>query len=80
MAWLALVVGFAPFSSNDPAIALQPTLATPKRCKDSKEQKERLSARSQKEAENEHQFIVIDEAQKIFVGREMIPKDIKREF
>ena len=31
-------------------------------------------------AEYEHQFKVIDEAQKIFVVREMMPKDIKREF
>ena len=31
-------------------------------------------------AEYEHQFKVIDEAQKILVVREMMPKDIKREF
>ena len=31
-------------------------------------------------AEYEHQFKVIDEAQKIFVVRDMMPKDIKREF
>ena len=31
-------------------------------------------------AEYEHQFKVIDEAQKIFVEREMMPKDIEREF
>ena len=52
----------------------------PKRCKDAKELKERLTAWSLKVAEFEHQFKVIDEAQKIFVVREMMPKDIKREF
>ena len=31
-------------------------------------------------AEYEHQFKAIDEAQKIFVAREMMPKDIRREF
>ena len=45
-----------------------------------KELKERLTARPLKVAEYEHQFKVIDEAQKIFVVREMMPKDIKREF
>ena len=34
VAWQALVDGHAPKSSNDPAKALQPILATPKRCKD----------------------------------------------
>ena len=34
--WQALVDGCPPKSSNDPAIARQPTLATPKRCKDDK--------------------------------------------
>ena len=33
-----------------------------------------------KVAEYEHQFEVIDEAQEIFVVREMRPKDIEREF
>ena len=33
-----------------------------------------------KVAEYEHQFKVMDEAQKTFVVREMMPKDIKREF
>ena len=33
----ALVDGYAPKSSSDPAIELQPILATPKRCKDAKE-------------------------------------------
>ena len=42
--------------------------------------KERLTAWSLKVAEYEHQFKTIDEAQKIFVVREMMPKDIKREF
>ena len=74
MAWQALVDGYAHKSS------LQPILATPKRCKDAKELKERLTAWSLKVAEYEHQFKVIDEAQKIFVVREMMPKDIKREF
>ena len=31
-------------------------------------------------AQDEHQFTAIDEAQKMFVVREMMPKDIKREF
>ena len=54
----ALVDGHAPKSSNDPAIALQPILATPKRCKDAKELKERLTAWSLKVAEYERQFKV----------------------
>ena len=41
VAWQALVDGYAPKSSNDPAIALQPTLATPKKCKDAEELIER---------------------------------------
>ena len=36
VAWQALVDGCATKSSDDPAIALQPILATPKRCKDAK--------------------------------------------
>ena len=78
VAWQALVDGCAPMSSNDPAIALQPALATPKRCKDAKELKKRLTAWSLKVAEYKHQFKTIHEAQKIFVVREMMPKDIKR--
>ena len=66
-AWQALVDGFAPESSNDPAIAPQPTLTTSKRCKDAKELKERFTARSLKVAEYERQFKAIDEAQKTFV-------------
>ena len=80
VAWQAMVDGYAPKSSNDPAIALQPILATPKRCRDAKELKERLTAWSLKVVEYEHQFKTIDEAQKIFVVREMVPKDIKLEF
>ena len=80
VAWQALVDGYAPKSSNDPTIALQPTLSTPKRCKDAKKLKERLTAWSLKVAEYEHQFKTINEAQKMFVLREMVPKDIKREF
>ena len=80
VAWQALVDGHAPKSSNDPAIALQPKLATPKRYKDAKELKERLTAWSLKVAEYEHQVKVIGEAQKIFVVRKMMPMDIKREF
>ena len=34
VAWQALVDCNAPKSSDDPAIALQPILATPKRCKE----------------------------------------------
>ena len=41
--------------------------------------KERLTASPLKVAEYEHQFKTIDEAQKIFVVREMMPMDIKRE-
>ena len=80
VAWQSLVDGFALKSSNDPAIALQPILATPKRCKDAKELKERLTAWSLKMAEYEHQLKAMDEAQKTTVVREMMPKDIKREF
>ena len=80
VAWQALVDGCAPKSSNDLAPALQPILATPKGCKDEKELKERLTAWTLKVAEYEHQFKAIDEAQKIFVVREMMPKVIKREF
>ena len=69
-----------PKSSNDPAIALQPILATPKRCKNAKELKEELTAWSLKVSEYEHQFKAIDEAQKTFVVMEMMPKDIRREF
>ena len=54
VAWEALVDGYAPKSSNDPAIALQPRLATPKSCKDAQELKERLTAQSLKVAEYEH--------------------------
>ena len=42
--------------------------------------KEKLTAWSLKVAEYEHQFKVIDEPQKMFVVREMMPEDIKREF
>ena len=55
-------------------------LATPKRCKDAKELKERLTAWSLKVAEYERHFKVIEEAQKIFVVTEMMPEDIKHEF
>ena len=80
MAWQELFDGYAPKSSNDPAMALQPILATPKKCKNAKELKDRLTAWSLKVAEYEHQFKVIDETQKILVVRDMIPKDNKREF
>ena len=40
----------------------------------------KLTVWSLKVAEYEHQFKTIDEAQKIFVVREMMPKEIKREF
>ena len=42
--------------------------------------KEKLTAWSLKVAEYEHQLKVIDEVQKTFVVREMMPKDIIREF
>ena len=51
VAWQALVDGHAPKSSDGPAIALQPIIATPQRCKDAKELKERLTAWSLKVAE-----------------------------
>ena len=79
VAWQALVDGYVPTSLNDPAIALQPTLAAPKKCKDAKVLLERLTAWSLKVAECEQKFKVIDVAQKIFVVREMMTKDIKRE-
>ena len=74
VAWRALVDGYAPKSPNDLAIAVQPILATPKRCKDAKELKDRLTAWSLKVAGYGHQFKTVDEAQKIFVVREMMPK------
>ena len=42
--------------------------------------KDKLTAWSLKVAEDEHQFTVIDGTQKTFVVREMMLKDIKREF
>ena len=75
VAWQALVDVCAPKSSKDPAIALQPILAMPKRCKDAKELKERLTAWSLKVAEYEHQFKAIDEAKKTFVVRGMMPSN-----
>ena len=42
--------------------------------------KERLTACSLRVAEYEPQFKAMDEAQKTFVVREMMPKDIKQEF
>ena len=51
VAWQALVDGFAPKSSNDPAFALQPILAAPKRCNEAEELKERLTAWSLRMAE-----------------------------
>ena len=56
----------------------QPMLAPPKRCKDARELKEKLTASRLKVADHEHQFKVIDEAQKTFAVREMMPKE--REF
>ena len=56
------------------------TALQPRRCKDAKELKESLTAWSLKVPEYEHQFKVIDEAQKTFVVRKMMPKDIRREF
>ena len=45
---------------------------TPKSCKDAKELRERLTARSLKVAECEHQLKATNEAQKTFVVREMM--------
>ena len=42
--------------------------------------KERLTAWSLRAAECEHQLKVMDEAQRMFAVREMMPKDMKREF
>ena len=74
-----LLDGHSLKSSNDPAVASRPVLATPKRCKDAKESKEKFTAWSLEVTEYEHQFKVIDEA-KTFVVREMMPTDIKRGF
>ena len=54
-------------------------IATSERCKDAKELKE-LIVWPLRVAAYEQEFKVIDEAQKTFVVREMMPKDIKREF
>ena len=78
VAWQALVDGYPPKSSNDSAVALQPILATSRRCKDAEELKERLTAWSLKVAEYVHQCRATEEAQKTLVVREMMPKDIKR--
>ena len=51
-----MVDGFLPNSSSDPAFALQPILATPRRWKDAEEFKEKRTACSLKVAEKEHQF------------------------
>ena len=80
VAWQALAAGGAPKLWTDPALAPQPTLATLKRCKDPKEWKERRTAWPSRVAEHEHQLRTIDDAQKTFVVREMMPKDIKRGF
>ena len=56
------------------------TCATPRRCKDAQELKEKLTAWSLKVAEDEHHIKVNDAAKETFVVREMMPKDIKREF
>ena len=76
VAWHALVDGNAPKSSND----RNPYMRHLKRRKEAKELKDRLTAWSLRVAEHEHQFKAIDEAQKTFVVRGMMPKDIKREF
>ena len=73
VAWQALVDGYAPKSSNDPAIALQSILA------DAQKMQGR-TAWSLKVAEHKHQFKTIEEAQKTVVARETMPKDIQREF
>ena len=56
---------------------VQSILSTPTRCKDAKEWKEKLTAWSLKVAEYEHQFKVIDDAQRTFVMGEMMPKDME---
>ena len=70
----------APESSNDTAVALQPILAAPRRCKGASELKEKLTACPLKVAEYGYHFKVIDEAHKTFVETEMMPKGIRREF
>ena len=79
VAWQARADGYAPKSSNDPATLLL-ELATLKKCKDGEELKEKVTAWSLKVAQCEHQLKEIDEAQRTFVARNMMPKDIKREF
>ena len=79
--WRALVDGCAPKSSDDPAAALQPILPThPKDARMQRKLKETLTGWSSQAVEYEHQFKVIDEAQKTFEVRGMMPEDIKREF
>ena len=81
VAWHAVVDGYVPKSSNDPATQrCSPILATPRWCWDAKELKDMLMAWALKVTEYDQQFKVIDEAQKTFVVRATIPKDIKREF
>ena len=72
VAWQALVGGHVCKSSSDPAVAPQPFLATPKRCKDEKELKEKLTALSLMDAEYEKRFQEIDEAQKMFDVKDMM--------
>ena len=74
-AWQALVDGYAPMSSNDPAKALQPILATPKRRNEAKALKETHTAWSLKVAEYEHQHKVTDETKKTMVVREIVQRN-----
>ena len=61
--------------------AVSPRLGRSERpLRDPLDQFPRLTAWSLKLAEYEHQFKTIDEAQKMFMVREIMPKDIKREF
>ena len=64
VAWQALVDGYAPKSSNDPATALQPILATSKRCKDAEELKEKLTAWSLRVADG-YQTQVPDKTEEV---------------
>ena len=60
--------------SNRPSYCAAALTCDTRRCKDAKEFKKELTARYG------HQFRAIDEAQKTFVMREMMPKDIQRDF
>ena len=79
VAWQALVDGYTPKSSNDPAHSAAAHTCDTQSAQERKGT-EREAHNILKVAEYEHQCLAIDEAQKTFVAREMMPKDIMREF